>query len=85
MTEQISPQTRLFLPQWITEIYYGGTWHPVLIASYEEFQITSDQELVRYIDPFDTHYVVLSIPVTGWKYEIPSEKEIEQLKETKNG
>ena len=64
----------LFLPEWVTEIYYGGTWYQVKEGTYKEI-ITEDGETVVYRDPFSDDLVIITQTVMGWKVKTPEPEE----------
>lgn len=76
---QDSPPTdyeigKLFLPEWVTEIFYGKNWYPVQPKTYREIETDSGDTIV-YKDAFSKEIVILLEPVTGWKIKQPEPEE----------
>lgn len=65
---------KLFLPEWVTEVYYGGHWYPVEESSYREIS-TEDGETVVYRDSFSKELVIVTVQIQGWKIKAPPEPE----------
>lgn len=70
----VSDATKLFKPEWVTEVHYSGTWYQVKKGTMQEISFGSGLDtmhLVRYTDPFDDSDVIIMDMVKGWKFELP--------------
>lgn len=64
----------MFLPEWVTEIYYGNLWYPVKEGTYRETQSEHGDTFV-YQDSFSDELIILVQPVYGWKIKQPEPEE----------
>jgi len=66
---QDSQQTKkeYFLPEWVTEVFYGGEWHDVEEGSFREGVETTRGTMTIYVDSYTRDLVFLKEEVIGYK------------------
>lgn len=60
-----------FLPEWVTSIFYGGTWHVVKDGTFREGIATDHGEMSVYEDPFDGEITFVLETITGYRIKKP--------------
>lgn len=65
---------KLFLPEWVEEIFYAGQWWKIEPGTFNDF-VSDHGDTVVYKDPFDESIVVITEQVTGFKFKTPEPEE----------
>jgi hypothetical protein len=65
---------QFFLPEWITQLYFGMHWEPIARGSYREIKLPDGEVVIVYQDLLGVSTMISGPLVVGYKW-IASEPE----------
>ena len=65
-----STESQPFLPEWVTEVFYGGQWHQILLGSFRRTR-TDYGVVYTYEDPYSRESVYVATDIEGYKFRKP--------------